>query len=293
MDNEKSESSTSYSAQFELISSDQRSDDDFTIEFGLEIEFTSAYNKERIKSYYTSCCGDLFKNEAFEKMENLLKTDLRKFVLYRNIISCFANGIDSSEIMELFRNSKPLLFIVKKEKENFWSLQTDSAFVQSKYFKITTEGRNCRKLKLEFNYETLLRVFETFDGSFAMISGNNKILRNKLINFEREMKMNWDENCVEMIRAKQQKGATSERNVIPSFQDLLNQLQERATSKISCLYPDCTYRNFKYSLLSHYLSHHRANSELRRASNKKSCPLCKKMISKSNVKRHMDKRHKE
>lgn len=226
----------------------------FDLDFGMEIHLTSAYDTNRIKSFYP--ITESFAKEKFKKMENLVDTDLRRFVLYRNIVACFANGLESSLTEDLLRNTKPLIFAVKKKSQNVWSLQASSAFLGTKYFAILID---CEKTKLEtkrfnleFDEQTLSKAFKTRDGSFAMISEDNKIFKKKIIKFDKaSIEINWQDNEVKITPTN------------PSRLDLLDQLSvfRSKNQKVSCLYPRCSFYGSKLKMIPHYITHDNANAE--------------------------------
>lgn len=283
------------------------------IVFGMEIELTSAYDEKRIKSYYASCAGQ-FNNESFEKMEKLFVSDFRKFVLYRNIIACYGNGLDSTLFGELFYKTKSLLFVVEEKRKNVWSLKSSSAFVGTKNFEMMINWDNIgiKRFDMEFNHESLLKAFQTVNESFAMIKENPQVGRRKIIRLETVMTINWDENEVEMIqplndsirdyskrRSRQKVNSKIKRKSQPTLKELQDQINKKygGSPHLSCLYPKCSYKNFKIQLLEHYKSHDKSNNRLiyyngNLQIRSKRCQYCKKVIYSGNLTRHFRSVHK-
>lgn len=292
------------------------------IDFGMEIELTSAYDKERIRSYYKCVCGQ-FNDKAFDEMEMLFNTDPRKFVLYRNIVACFANGLDSSLIAELFHKAESLLFVVEEKSENSWSLQSSSAFVGTKNFvmMVNWDNPSIKRFNMEFDEETLRRVFQTPNEPFSMINEKFQVTRRMIIKFDDSMIVNWKQNEVEIYsccsdaennksnfrilgsRDNDEKLTAEEREkLIPTIESLMNQIQAKCSGgapKYCCLYPKCSYKDHKYKLLQHYVLHNEANRVLLTNWKKKPkqiCHLCGKMLlglQKHHLNRHLKSIHKK
>ena len=250
-------SSEEFSSNEELL--EESSDCEIKIDFGMEIELTSAYDANKIKLYYL-CCGQQFNNESFYKMEGLFERDIRKFILYRNIVACFANGLDASIIDDLFYKTKRIFFVVQEKRVHVWSLQASSAFVGTKNYvmMVNWDNPSAKTFNMEFDEITLKKVFKNIDGPFGMIN-EGTIKRRKIIKFDEAMVVDWKENEVET------KQLLNDLKQTPTIQDLIKQIKTKSNGgapKHLCMYPNCNYRNHKYKLVEHYCEHDNFNHVL-------------------------------
>ena len=211
--------------------------ENFQIVFGMEIELTSAFDKEKIKSYYkvSTLESAQMGHEDFNSMENLLNCDVRKFSLYRNAISCFANGIDSSLMLELYHNSTQMFFEVAEIEENSWRFETSSALLGTRNFKMTTRSRT---FNLELNKETLKEILRAGDDTIGLIEQNeNNLYYKKVMTFNKTMKIKWKSDDVQLKIPK--------NNAKEESSKIKNEVSERGENCIA----DSVVDPFEYFLI--------------------------------------------
>lgn len=297
--------------------------EDFDLSFGMEIEFTSALDKDRIRSFYQASTYESAQlGHEFDAIERLIDSNLRSFVLYRNAISCFANGLESSLMLELFHNSKQLHFVVTERGRNSWSFNSTSAFVETKYFKMSS---GLKTFNLELNEEWLKKLFRSRDETIALIQQDgDKINLENVVLIDQRMEINWERDEIKLTDLQptilayvsndektfvlDESANTSmlieieqkpkHPSAPPASKNLLQQLfmqgyQKRNALVLRCLYPNCSFEATRLKLKEHYIEHDTSNQlvlkVLRR--NHKSivkCCICKQMVEVNQLNEHFE-----
>lgn len=297
--------------------SQSTSDSEIELNFGFEIELTSSFDGERIKSFYKFCSGS-FNSKTFEEIELLAHTNMRQFVLYRNYVSCFANGVDPSLFADLFNKNNSLFFVVEERRNNSWTFQSSSACVGTKKFVMVVDwGRrkdNIITFNLEFNEETLLKVMRNSESAFAMIIEDYKVSTRRVIKFDEKMILNWKEDEValavdsdELSNENENSNERQLRNMRkpgkkqkgkPMIKKISDQLATKRSGapKLPCIYPNCDYSDYKFKMLHHYVAHDKTNEVFlkifKNLLERVVCSYCRKVIRGTALKRHMRSVHR-
>lgn len=179
---------------------------DIKLTLGTEIELTSSFSKERIKFFYELNTSTHFGQQSFNEMEKLKEFDLKKFVLYRNAISCFANGLDPAHFVNIFHGYEALLFVMEEKRENLLTFMKSSTFSKTKHFTMAVNKNNSLtyNFSLELNEEFFLKIIKNLDGSVAMIKSRDcsNFQTTSVINFEKGMVINWRNCDVKLIAGR-------------------------------------------------------------------------------------------
>lgn len=267
-------------------------DHDYDDTLRTESELTSAFCKERINFFYEINTSTNFDQQSFSEMEKLKECDLKKFVLYRNAISCFANGLDPAHFVDLFHRDEPLLFVMEEKRKNLLTFTKNSAFSKTKNFTMAVNKNNSLtyKFSLELNEEFFLKIIKNLDGSVAMIKSRDcsNFQPSSVINFERGMAINWQNCDVKLIAGRK----AVEPPLTPKHLKIKKSFQLNASLHEANISDNI---NRPTMFPSAQVAIHAQETTIKRLKIKEpktiECPVCHEVIDRQDWSRHLRKCH--